>query len=408
MGKAAKPVIAVAAAVAIPFVAPAIVGAIATSTALTGTALGTALAGTAGATAGSALVGAGLGAATAAATGQNVGRGALFGGIGGGIGGYMSASAAAQAAASGTEMANMMALDASNMVAGGIGQSQVAATLQSAYGVDAMVAADVAGLASQGLSTAQISNTLASSYLASGTGAEGFTGATTGTATAGGAAAPTRTFGEALKAVPGAIADKFKDPSALADMTLRAGASILSGQLAGDGLSGEEQQLLQAQIADLEMLREQNEELFRTRVEEAMALLGEARYFDPQQFGFQAQAAVKVAGAQQLREAERAAALQPGRTGMSAADARRAGLDITARGQTAYLGAADQAQQQRLRTYQAGLAALPTSGPTAGLQYSQNIAAMYDTADRRRRQLQEDIGGWMGSITGQQNASQIG
>jgi hypothetical protein len=333
----------------------------------------------------------------------------LFGGIGGGIGGYMSASAAAQAAAGGTEMANMMALDASNMVAEGIGQSQVAATLQSAYGVDAMVAADVAGLASQGLSTAQISNTLASSYLAGGTGgAEGFAGDPSGTVAAGGAATPTRTFGEALKAVPGAIAEKFKDPAALADMTLRAGASILSGQLAGDGLSGEEQQLLQAQIADLEMLREQNEELFRTRVEEAMALLGEARYFDPQQFGFQAQAAVKVAGAQQLREAERAAALQPGRTGMSAADARRAGLDITARGQTAYLGAADQAQQQRLRTYQAGLTALPTSGPTAGLQYSQNIAAMYDTADRRRRQLQEDIGGWMGSITGQQDARDSG
>jgi hypothetical protein len=215
-------------------------------------------------------------------------------------------------------------------------------------------------------------------------------------------------FTQALSNVGGEIAGRFTDPKNLADMTLRAGASLLTGELAGDGLSEEEQQLLQAQMADLQSLREQDEELFKTRLQEAMGLLGEARYFDPAKFGMQAQTAIKVAGAQQQREAERQAALRPGRAGMSAADQRRAGLDITARGQTAYAQGAESAQKQRLATYQAGVAALPSSGPTAGLQYSKNLMDMYNVADTRRRQAQTDMGDWFGGITGADTAKKTG
>jgi hypothetical protein len=213
---------------------------------------------------------------------------------------------------------------------------------------------------------------------------------------------------EALKGVPGEIASRFTNSETLADMTLRAGASLLTGQLAGDGLSEEEQQLLQAQMADLQALREQDEELFKTRLQEAMGLLGEARYFDPQQFGMQAQARVQQAGAQQMREAERQAALRPGRAGMSAADQRRAGLDITARGQTAFAQGAESGQKQRLATYQAGLATLPPSGPTAGLKYSESLSKMYALADEKRRRAQSDMGDWFGSITGTRKAESIG
>jgi hypothetical protein len=122
----------------------------------------------------------------------------------------------------------------------------------------------------------------------------------------------------------------------------------------------------------------------------------------------QAQARVQQAGAQQMREAERQAALRPGRAGMSAADQRRAGLDVAARGQTAFAQGAESAQRQRLATYQAGLAALPSSGPTAGLQYSKGLADMYAQADDRRRQVQGDIGDWFGSITGARRATSIG
>ena len=205
-----------------------------------------------------------------------------------------------------------------------------------------------------------------------------------------------------------AIQNKFTDPQVLADMTLRAAGSLLSGQLAGDGLSPEEQQLLEAQMTDLQNLREQDEELFKTRVQEAMGLLGEARYFDPQQFGFQAQAAVQRAGAQQMREAERQAALTPGRGQMSASDRRRAGLDIAARGQTAFAQGAESGQKQRLATYQAGLTALPAAGPTQGLTYSKNLMDMYSEADKRKRQVQGDIGDFFGSLTGVDTAKKTG
>jgi hypothetical protein len=93
---------------------------------------------------------------------------------------------------------------------------------------------------------------------------------------------------------------------------------------------------------------------------------------------------------------------------MSAADQRRAGLDITARGQTAFAQGAESGQKQRLATYQAGLAALPTGGPTAGLQYSKNLMDMYNTADARRRQVQTDMGDFFGGITGADTAKKTG
>jgi hypothetical protein len=390
MGKSAKKIIGIAVAIAVPFVAPKIVGALAASAMVKGTALGAALATTAGATAGGALVGAGLGAIGAKISGADVGRGALFGALGGGYGGYSAATAAGAGGAGGVDYG-----------LGGTG-----ARLGEAAG--AGVTADPYSLAGTGaqLGTTGITGTAGlaatSPYALAGTGAAlpSFGAASTG-AVAG-------SFTEALAAMPGEIANRFSDPKQLADMTLRAGASLLTGQLAGDGLSPEEQQLLQAQMQDLQSLREQNEELFKTRVQEAMNLLGEARYFDPEKFGFQAQAAIKVAGAQQLREAERAAALRPGQAGISEADRRRAGLDITARGQTAYLGAADAAQRQRMLTYQSGLAALPQSGPTSGLQYAGNLMEMYDAANKRKKDLETSMGSWFGGITGENKAASIG
>jgi hypothetical protein len=407
MGGSAKKVVAVVAAVAIPFVAPKIIGAIAASSAVSGTALGAALGTTAGATAGSALVGAGLGAVSGAITGQDVGRSALMGALGGGIGGYGAASAAqAQQAAQANAVADaaFLSADAAQLAAQGLSPAQAANVMGGSQ-----AAFDAAGLASAGLSPSAIQQNLVSGTLAPQGAGTTIAGAATGTGTP--AAAPGAgggSFMDAIAAVPAEVAGRFSDPQVLADMTLRAGASLLTGQMAGDGLSEEEQQLLQAQMADLQQLRDQDEELFKTRLQEAMGLLGEARYFDPTQFGMQAQTAVKVAGAQQMREAERQAALTPGRGGMSAADRRRAGLDITARGQTAFAQGAESGQRQKLATYQAGLAALPTGGPTQGLQYSKNLMDMYGQADERRRQAQSDMGEFFGGITGNRNARSIG
>jgi hypothetical protein len=388
MGGSAKKVVGVAIAIAVPFVAPKIVGAIAASSMVSGTAIGAALGTTAGATAGSALVGAGLGAAGAAITGGDVRQGALMGGIGGGIGGYTTAAQAAQASqAAQATQAGAGGFNLGDVMAGGTGTGAAAPALYTP------------------VPAAQPAFSLGN-VMAGGTGFEAapqlFSSAPAAAAPAGGS------FMEALKGVPGEIAGRFTSSEALADMTLRAGASLLTGQLAGDGLSEEEQQLLQAQMADLQALREQDEELFKTKLQEAMGLLGEARYFDPAQFGMQAQTAVKVAGAQQQREVERQAALRSGRGGMSAADQRRAGLDVAARGQTAFAQGAESAQRQKLATYQAGLAALPTGGPTAGLQYSKGLMDMYGAADKRKKELEGDITDWFGGITGTRTASSIG
>lgn len=403
MGKSAKKVVAVVAAVAIPFVAPAIAASVGV-TAAVGSTLG--VGATAASTIGGALVGAGLGAVSGAVTGQDIGRSALMGGLGGGIGGYtqgVSAANAAAAQANNLADAAFLSADAAQLAGQGLSPAyagQVMGGSQAAF--------DAANLATAGLAPSAIQQNLVSSTLAPQSSTIAGTATGTGVPATGSTAAAGTSFTDAIAKVPSTIAGKFSDPNVLADMTLRAGASLLTGQLAGDGLTEEEQQLLQAQMADLQALRETDEELFKTKLQEAMGLLGEARYFDPAQFGMQAQTAVKVAGAQQLREAERQAALRPGQGGLSAADRRRAGLDITARGQTAYAQGSESAQKQRLATYQAGLAALPTGGPTAGLQYSKNLMDMYGQVDERRRQVQSDIGDWFGGITGNSNAKSIG
>ena len=212
---------------------------------------------------------------------------------------------------------------------------------------------------------------------------------------------------EALKKVPAELASRVTTEY-LADLILRGGATMLGDELAGDGLTEPERELLAAQVEDLQTLREQDEELFKLKLQEAIGLLGESRYFDPQQFGLQAQTAAKVAGAQQMREAERDAALRPGRGGMSAEDRRRAGLDVTARAQTAYAQGAESGQRQKLATYQAGLAALPTSGPTAGLQYSKNLMDMFGVANQRRQDARDSVGEWFGGLTGSRTAASIG
>lgn len=355
MGKAARSVLSIAVAIAVPFVAPVIATAIGVSATLSPALF----AGT------SALIGAGLGAAGAALTGTDIGQGALFGGIGGGVGGFFGgASAPLQGAAGAT---------------GGI-TAPVDATLQGM-----LATSQVGGLAPE---------------LAAGTsiGASASLGATapsvaTATDLAGGTS-----FLDAVSKVPSAIAAKFTDPKTLADLTLRAGASILTGQLAGSGLSPEEQQLLDAQVADLQNLRQQDQALFKTKLETAMGLLGEARYFDPVQYGMQASNATKVAGAQATREAQRSASMRPGGQGFTAADERRAGLDTTAKAQTAYLQGSESAQRNRLSTYTAGLNALPAA-PTAGLSYSNNLMNMYAAANKRKDELQKQIGGFVGSLT---------
>ncbi len=218
----------------------------------------------------------------------------------------------------------------------------------------------------------------------------GFGGGATQTASAASGSAWDK-FSTALK-------DKFTDPKAQADMVLRAAGQLAGSAIAGQGLSDEEQQLLAEQKAELEQLRTTNQELFQQRLAAAQNLLGESRYFDPEYFGGQSLKAYQTAAGRAERDVLRG--ISPSRSALRTGEERRFALQRSAGGQTAYLQGADVAQQNRIRTSQAGLGAFPTSGPTAALSYGNYIGQIYDAAERRRRQAAGDIGDLFGTFTG--------
>ena len=374
MSKAVKQIVSVAAMIAIPYFAPMIAG----SAALAG------VSATIGTTATSALVGAGLGAAKGAVLGEDIGRSALMGGIGGGVAGYTAAPTAA-----GTQ-APVYDVNAAGQVvpAPGYGSPGLGTTGAAGAGELSMTgtpvrpfteyfgdaaapgAAPAAGLDTSGLSGA--ASVPAAQLPAAGT-----------TAAAGAARAP-QTFSEALKA-------KFTDPSAQADLTLRAAGMLAGSALAGSGLSPEEQSLLSQQTEELRQLQQTNQALFNQRLEQAQNLAGESKYFDPEYFGLQSARRAQTAGAVAKRAGLR------GLTGdRRESEARRFDIESGRRTGTAYDTGFMSAISPRVQTQQVGLAAMPTSGPSvnyAGLQ------GAYNTAATRQRQTQADIGDLFGTLT---------
>ena len=175
------------------------------------------------------------------------------------------------------------------------------------------------------------------------------------------AAAP-MTFTRALANVPSQIAARFSDPEALADLTLRAGAQLAGAAVSDTGLSPEERQLLAAQTEELRNLQQTNREAFNLRMQEAMNLIGEARYFDPEYFG------LRSAAKEQIRSAREKQAGLRGLGGERRAAAGRA-YDISTGKNvaTAYGAGYGQGVAGRLQTRQAGISAIPTDYPTAAM-----------------------------------------
>lgn len=220
------------------------------------------------------------------------------------------------------------------------------------------------------------------------------TGPIVGTA----AAAPS-TFTEALARVPAAIATRFTDPNVLADLVLRAGGQLAGSAIAGDGLTGEEKQLLDAQTEELRNLQQTNQELFNQKLEAAQALIGESRYFDPEYFGLQRARRAQVAGAR---------AKQAGLRGLTgerrAAEARRYDLATGRDVGTAFDVGYGTGIQGRLQTQQAGLAAFPQPMGYGGVSAYSAPINTYGAAQNRVSQTQQNIGQFIGDITGRQSA----
>jgi hypothetical protein len=414
MSKGLKTVLPIVAAIAIPFAAPAIASSIGLSGALAGTfgAVG-------GSIAGSALTGAALGATNAAVFGGDVSRGALMGGVSGGVSGYFNppaVNAAAPAATASTAAAPTAAAPQALSLAGGTptmaaGAPTTAAGAPQAFNlsgsatglpasafapsqpfnitgvaptattnVTAATAPTMAGLS--GLSAAQL-GTVASAAPA-GLSMAGVAPAATTVA----GAEPS--FGQQ---VLGSIKERFTDPKAVADMTLRAAGVLAGSYIAGDGMSSEERALLNQQIAELSELRQANSALFNERLQQAQNLIGESRYFDPEYFGLQRARQAQVAGARARR-----AGLRGLTGGAREAESRRFDLAIGRDVGTAYDQGFNTGVQGRLSAMQAGLGAYPEQYPSSANEFSQ-LRTSYDQASRRARETREGIGTLFGSLT---------
>lgn len=220
----------------------------------------------------------------------------------------------------------------------------------------------------------------------------GGTGAMPATAVT--AAGQPQTFADALKQVPGEIAAKFQDPKALADLILRAGGQLAGSAIAGDGLSAEERALLDAQTEELRRLQQENAALFAQRLEQAQALIGESKYFDPEYFGLQRARRAQIAGARAKR-----AGLRGLTGGAREAEARRFDLATGRDVGTAFDQGYGTGVSGRLQTMQAGLNMMPQSYPSSMGDYT-NIRQAYAAAEQRRGQQAKDIGSLFGSLTG--------
>jgi hypothetical protein len=419
MSKGVKTVITIAVAVAIPFVAPAIASSIGLSAAI-------------GSTAGSALVGAGLGAANASIMGGDVKRGALMGGIGGGIGGYnytpsvdlstptatnmssytnpaaqQAASPETYNAATGTYSApvtdSFVATNASGYTdpaaqqAAGLDTTGSFAAPTNASGYTDPAAQQAAGLDTTGSFAAPTNASGYTNQAARQAASPETYNAATGTYSA--PTVPT-TFVDALKSVPGTIAERFKDPKALADLTLQAAGQLAGSYFAGDGMSDEEKRLLKAQTDELRALQQSNKLLFDQKLQAAQDLIGESKYFDPEYFGLQRARKTQLAGAKAKQRGLR------GLTGARrAAEERRFDLATGRDTGSAFDQGFGAGVTGRTQTLQAGLSGMPgyLTGSDAGYT---NIYNQYAAADRRSRDRSGDIGDLFGTLTGSQKSKQ--
>jgi hypothetical protein len=270
--------------------------------------------------------------------------------------------------------------------------------LSTQYGNLSSTAADYSlGSAPAASTTAGLKTAGASEFglkaTSAGTGSLGGV-STAGTGTVAGAAEKL-TFTQALAKVPEQLQAKFTDPKALADLTMRAGAQLLTGQLSDAGLSDEEKQLLQARVEEMKQNKEINNELFQTQLREAYDLLGRSDYFDPAYFGQQYAGAAK-----QRTSAQKEAALRkvnPRNKGSRAALERQYNLQSAREEATAYDKGSMYGFDAGLKLTQQALNALPKSAPTSSADATA-LSTAYGNIEERKRKSQEGLNKTLGPL----------
>jgi hypothetical protein len=270
--------------------------------------------------------------------------------------------------------------------------------LSSQYGNLAPTDYSVSGVAGAP-STAGLNTAGASEFgLKATTASTSGLGNAAATQTAGGAAAGAAeklTFTQALAKVPDALKAKFTDPAMLADLTMRAGAQIITGQLADAGLSDEEKQLLQARTEEMKANKEMNSELFQTQLREAYDMLGRSDYFDPGYFGQQYAGQAKQRTASQKEAALRK--VNPRNKGSRAALERQFNLQSAREEATAYDKGSMFGFDAGLKLTQQALAALPKNAPSSSADATA-LSTAYGNIEERKRKSQEGLNKTLGGL----------
>jgi len=210
-----------------------------------------------------------------------------------------------------------------------------------------------------------------------------------------GGAAEKLTFTQALAKVPDALKAKFTDPAMLADLTMRAGAQIITGQLADSGLSDEEKQLLQARTEEMKANKEMNSELFQTQLREAYDMLGRSDYFDPGYFGQQYAGQAKQRTASQKEAALRK--VNPRNKNSRAALERQFNLQSAREEATAYDKGSMYGFDAGLKLTQQALSALPKNAPSSSADAAA-LSTAYSNIEERKRKSQEGLNKTLGGL----------
>lgn len=194
----------------------------------------------------------------------------------------------------------------------------------------------------------------------------------------------------------------------IADAILRGGALLAADALAGGdggasalgGLSAEEQALVLEMRNELANLREQNENLFNQRLQQAYALIGDVDYFDPEYFGLQSARRAQLQAARAKRAGLR------GLTGEErAAEERRFDLETGRSAGTAYDVGYGTGLEARTRARQAGIEAMPTFYPSALSELS-TLQDIYRGGSARAAQAQSARRNYISGLFGNLGASQ--
>ena len=365
-GGGVKKVLAVVVAVAIPIAAPAIASSLVASVGIS--AVTSFAATTVGAAVTSAVVGAGLGAISAKVMGGDVKSGAIMGGIGGALAGYgvaqktgaglgNVADTGIQATVNnnfgttfgqtGTETAGLNTGGVENASLNTTGGEGTLETFNSSRPQDGVIQASLRNPGAGGDVAAQLSNK-----------------ATTGTAMSN--LPPDASFmaksGAYMKDAGSALVSKVTDPSALASLTMQAGAQLLGAAMAPDPeMPPEQRELLEMRKAELAELKERDESAFNAQMEAAQGFLRQAEQYDPTYMAFQAANKEAIDQQRKLREQYRKASLRSGGRDISEAEKRRMSLDSARNVSSRYDEGFQKGLTAQNQVTQAGLSAIPNA-----------------------------------------------